>query len=441
MTNLDPRSLLMQAQQYMQQADWAQVTDSLQRLINGEGNLIATDMYQLATADRAQWLDLAMQVLEYGDFQLRWDIGKLLPAFELEAMTALLELFNDDALDPDVQWFAIRALADFPHPEVMPMLFSLIATSPQPELQQAAANALAQMGPPIISMLSHLLKQPESRSLAVQILAQIRHQDAIPLLLDLAWDTDAATRAIAIDALSAFHSPQIAQVLLGALSDHASVVRLTAVRSVGFCLSDLPDTDWLPYIQPLLYDLDLEVSRQAALTLGRLGTLAAIKTLAETLRSPHTPEPLAIDIIRALCWMEQREAVLELGQIWDETTLSESIRQAICQNLGRVEADTVRPQAVALLITWLADDPGVARSAILCQTVITALGLLGDRQAIDRLIQRLAGVEPWLRLHIVAALKQIDAPFAQAQLIQVRRSYPENRVLAQVVTEVLAEWS
>ncbi len=440
-TNLDPQSLLTQAQQQARQVDWAQVTYSLQRLVNGEGHLMATDVHQLSSTDRAQWLNLAMQVLEYGDFQLRWDIGKLLPAFELEAMTALLELLSDDALDPDVQWFVIRALADFPHPEVMPMLLSIIQTSPQPELQQAAANALAQMGAKVIPILDALLQDAESRSLAVQILAQTRHQDAIPLLLELARDQEAATRAVAIDALSAFHSPQIAQVLLSALHDYASVVRLSAIRNVGFCLADLPDIDWLPYLQPLLGDLDLEVSRQAALTLGKLGTLAAIKTLAAILRSPHTPEPLAIDVIRALCWMERQAAIVELGQIWDDVALSEPVRQVLCQNLGRIESEAVRPQAVKLLMTWLANDLAVADSAILCQTIITALGLLGDRQAVDLLVQRLAMMEPWLQLHLVTALKQIDAPLARTRLTQISRLYPQDRALAAVVAAVLAEWS
>ncbi|NJN49554.1 MAG: HEAT repeat domain-containing protein [Alkalinema sp. RL_2_19] len=267
-----------------------------------------------------------------------------------------------------------------------------------------------------------MLDCDETRAIAAQILAQMRHREAVPLLIALSRDANPTIRATAIDALSGFHAPQIAPILLGALTDHASAVRLRAVRGVGFCLNDLPNTDWLPYLEPLLSDLDLQVSRQAALTLGRLGTVGAVQALAAVLRSPHTPDQLAIDVIRALCWMERTEAMVELGQIWSTTSLSQPLRQAICQNFGQVETAAIRVQVTGLLIGWLESDADVARSFALQQAIITALGLLGDRQSVDLLIQQLAVKEPRLQLHLIASLKQIDATLAHERLVQVAAS-------------------
>lgn len=406
MPQVKERSLIRQTQQLAAQADWAQVVVALQQVCQGQARSATAALDQLPEPEQAAWLDLAMQVFEQGDFQLRWDVGKLLPHFDRAAMTALLELLRDPTIDPDVHWFAVRSLADFPDPAIMPILIETIQTTDSPELQQVAAQVLGQMGLPVLPLLKELLEQPSSRPIGVQILAQMRHPAAIGLLFDLAQDDAAATRATAIDALSGFHSPAIAQRLCEALQDKAQVVRLMAIRSVGFCLADLPDCDWLAAIQPLLHDLDPAVCRQAALTLGRLGTSGAIAALVAVLQAPLTPEPLAIDVIRSLCWMEQAAAVAALAPVW-ASTLSAPRRQAMCEHLGRIE--TPAPQAIAVdqLMLWLADDR-LAGAVNLRQAMITALGGLGDPRAIDLLIQQLPQAEPRLRLHLIAALKQID---------------------------------
>jgi HEAT repeat protein len=170
-----------------------------------------------------------------------------------------------------------------------------------------------------------------------------------------------------------------------------------------------------------------------------LGTVGAIKALAAVLRSPQTPEPLAIDVIRSLCWMEQQAAVVELGQIWSSHHLSPPLRQAICEHLGRIETPHSQAPAVTQLMDWLAVDPTVASAAPLCQAIITALGGLGDTRAIDLLIQQFAIDEPRQRLHLVAALKQIDRPLAHDRLTQVAQSTPDP-ILRQAIAQALEEW-
>jgi HEAT repeat protein len=405
-SQVEHQSLLHQTQQLAAQADWGQVTARLQALLQGDRQFNDQPFSRLSPDDRVAWLDLAIQVLEAGDFQLRWDVGKLLPRFEREAMTALLELLSDDATHPDVHWFAVRALADFPDPAIIPTLLQTIQTTDAPELHQAAAQVLAQMGAPVMPSLAVLLESPSSRAIAVQILAQMRHPTVVPMLLGVVADPDPVIRATAIEALSGYHSPTIAQVLLQALGDPDNAVRLTAVRSVGFCFNDLPDPDWLGRIQPLLHDADRAISRQTALTLGRLGSLGAIKALAAVLRSPQTPEPLAIDAIRSLCWMEQQAAILELGQLWSD--MSPTLRQILCEHLGRIETSVLQTMAVDHLMRWFSTDPLVGQWPDVSLAIVTALGSLGDPRAIAILTQSLPTAEPRLRLHLVAALKQIN---------------------------------
>jgi HEAT repeat protein len=407
-SHVEHPSILQQTQQLADQANWGQVTAHLQALLQGDRQFHDQPFSGLSPTDRAAWLDLAIQVLAAGDFQLRWDVGKLLPRFERAAMTALLELLSDEATHADVHWFAVRALADFPDPAIIPALLQTIQTTDAPELHQAAAQVLAQMGAPVMPSLAALIESPSSRSIAVQILAQMRQPEVIPMLLSVVADPDPTIRTMTIEALSGYHSPTIAQVLLQALNDPDNAVRLTAVRSVGFCFTDLPDTDWLEVIQPLLHDADRAISRQTALTLGRLGNAGAIKALATMLRSPQTPEPLAIDVIRALAWMEQRGAILELGQIWQDTPLNPTLCQTICEHLGRIETPELKMLAVDYLMRGLVPAARMAPSPSVNLVIVTALGALGDPRAIDVLTQSLPTAEPRLRLHLVAALKQLN---------------------------------
>jgi HEAT repeat protein len=412
------QSHLNQAQQSADRADWNAVLSALQELLRSEGRVKGQTIAALAHDQQQAWLDLALSVLEDGDFQQRWDVIKLLPSFTPRVVKPLLERLQDPDANPDVQWFVIRALADLAAPEILPSLIQLIQTTAQPELQQAAAQVLGQMGQPIIAALTPLLTHADTRPIVAQILAQLRHPDAIPLLQSLLQDPQPSVRATAIEALSGYHTPDVVQNLIAALQDHASPVRLSAIRSLGFCFGDhqsrddqsrdqaggdRPGPDWLGLIQPLLHDLDLEVCRQAVLTLGRFGSAEAIQVLAALVAAPHTPALLAIDVVRTLAWTEQPSAITALTRLWP--TLPGSLQQTVCQQLGRLEAPAVKRLAAQNLRDWLTPDCPEP----LAQTIVTALGEIGDPEAIGPLTTYLTQAQPRLKLHIEAALKQIRA--------------------------------
>ncbi|MFM2428999.1 MAG: hypothetical protein RLZZ511_212 [Cyanobacteriota bacterium] len=397
------RAALHQAQQRAERGDWHGVLVDLQELLRAEGRMSGKPIATLPRAHQQDWLDLALQVLESGDFQQRWDVSKVLPSFAPGVIGPLLSRLQAPDANPDVQWFVVRVLADLADPQILPNLIQLIQTTAQPELQQAAAQVIGQMGASVIPPLEPLLHAPSTRPIVAQILAQLRHPEAIPLLQSLLQDAQPSVRATAIEALSGYHTPIVAQTLIEALQDHASAVRLSAIRSIGFCFADRPDTDWLAVIKPLLHDLDLEVCRQAVLTLGRFGSPEAIQVLAQLLAGPHMPELLAMDVVRTLTWTEQPSAIAALAAHWP--SLSGSLQQTICQQFGRLEAPTVRRSAAQHLRAWLtADCPEP-----LAQTIVTALGEVGDPEAIVPLTQYLTQATPRLKLHIEAALKQIRA--------------------------------
>ena len=156
--------LLQQAQTAAHQADWALLNRSLQHLLNEDYSPSSSD------ADRfALLLDLALQSLESGDFQDRWDIAKLFPSFGVAAIAPLLDLLRDADVDSEVQWFAIRILSSFNHPSVVTALVDLLKTSIDKDLNEMAVTTLAAMGSGAIEILTQLIDQDNTRRSALKL--------------------------------------------------------------------------------------------------------------------------------------------------------------------------------------------------------------------------------------------------------------------------------
>jgi HEAT repeat protein len=416
---------------------------------------------RLVPADHApeQLLTLALETLATGDFQTRWDVAKLLPqlvraaSVPLEAAIAPLRtlLLRDDE---ELSWFVIRILGQLDHPDaladVLPVVVETLKTTHSAEVQSMAAEVLAGYGIQAIAALTELLTHDAWRLLAVRSLAQIRHADAIAPLLEVVQDADPDVRVAAIAALGSFPDPRIPPVLIHALHDLTARVRREAVVALGL-RTHLLDLDFVSLLQPLLRDFNLEVCRQAAIALGRLGTDAAADALFEVLRSPHTPLPLQIEIIRALSWVG---TATSLGYLQQGLTqcLDLQVIQEIITALGRIEIPTLQPQAAQVLMAALSSHPYVLESGEqsgeqsseqsdeLKQAIAFSLGQLQQLQALDPLIHLLAEPDARVQLHAIAALKQLDADAARARLAALATAddLPEN--LRQGIAIALAEW-
>ena len=426
--------LLQQAQTAAYQADWALLNQHLQHLLSGDYSSCSSD------ADlSALLLNLALQSLESGDFQDRWDVAKLFPSFGVAAIAPLLDLLQDQDADSETQWFAIRILSSFNYPSVVTALVDLLKTPTNEDLNEMAVTTLAAMGSGAIEILTQLLDQDNTRRLATQTLSQIRHPATVPLLINVVHDQDAQVRSTAIEALSSFHTPDITKILIQALKDPVTTVRRAAVIGLGFRTAKVTELDLVSHLRPLLLDLNLEVCKQTAIALGRLSTPAATTILFQTLQSLNTPETLAIELVRALGWVGTSDALHYLQRSLIQLPLA-SVCQEILVVLGRVDHPDQKRQATQILLDLLQQDSTFAQSTSARQAIALALGQLGDPAALNPLINLLADPHVSVRFHVISALKTLAPESACQRLEQLFQSESSGSELGRGVAIALKEW-
>jgi HEAT repeat protein len=387
--------------------------------------------------------------LEAGDFQERWDIAKLISQFGVGAIAPVLDRLANADDDWELQWHLIRVLGCINHPDAIAALIAHLS-APHSDVAQAAAIALASIGKPAIPSLVVALQTPSARSLAAQTLAQINDPAIIPAVSTVVDDADPSVRSHAIEALIGFpnetvlqqQSATIISILLAALKDPNASVRRAAVTGLGL-RSHLFDPPLLVlHIQPLLYDLNLDVCQQAAIALSRLGTEASITALSELLRSPHTPEPLIKTAIHGLVWMEIPAAIAALKPYVHqclETPDSPALAQDVITTLGQVESPDLRQSTTELLLSSLDRRPLHQWNPTVLKALAIALGRLQHPSALHPLIQLLSYPHTTVQLHAIAALKHFDTAHAQLQAIyQSPTTAPE---LNAGIAIALREWT
>ncbi|MEG5066361.1 HEAT repeat domain-containing protein [Microcoleus sp. B3-A4] len=388
-----------------------------------------------------QAVSLAIQALEWGDFQDRWEIAKVLPDLGNGAIAPLIAVLEDEDADTEPRWFAARILGKFDRPEVIQALVELVKNSDE-ELSQIAAETLGNLGQTAIESLATLLQQKDSRQFATAALAQIRRTETIAPLLSVAADSQVAVRAAAIEALSRFHDSRIPPVLVAALKDPATAVRKEAVRALGARAYLDPELDLVNLLKPLLSDIRLEVCQQAAIAIGRVKTDAAAAALFELLRSPTTPVELQTETVRALIWMETATALAYLHQalMAQFTNINFTVYQEIVTVLGRVEKPELKAVAAEILINLLKTNHPTVQEAVSKKSLALGLGKLGDMRGLDALISMLGDADSSVRLHCMAALKQLGAAEARQKLENLVKQESLEPRLKQGIAIALQEW-
>ena len=373
-----------------QQQQWSLVNQSLQQLPLESGSL--------PSDTRARAIALAVQVLLEGDFQQRWDIAKVLPKFGFGAIAPLVEILEDEDAELETRWFAGRLLSEFDDPKAIMALTNLLRQTEDEELSVMAVQALANIGSTAIEALTSLLAQETTRLLAVQALAVIRRSDIIAPLLTVVNDSSPQVRAIAVEALGSFHDPRIPPVLVQKLGDLAAAVRKEAVIALGMRSDLTTELNLVEHLQPLLYDFNLEVCRQAAIALGRLGSDRAAEALFGVFTSSATPATLKIDAVRALSWIDTMAALDYL-----QAGLESEAAQEIIVLLGRKTLPALKAKATQILINFFQS----VQSPQLKQALAMSLGELGEPQAIDTLLELTEDPQQSVRLHARAALNKL----------------------------------
>lgn len=442
-------NVLEQAQVAADRKNWPQLVQCLQQLSievhkpYSQQQLTTDKSIEQAeeTDNLEQVVSLAIKVLEWGDFQDRWDVAKILSNLGTSAIAPLISVLEDEDADTEQRWFAARILGEFDRPEVIQALATLVQNSDE-ELSQIAAETLANLGPTAVDSLATLLLQENLRLFATSALAQIRRSETIAPLLSVVKDPQVAVRTAAIEALGNFHDPRIPPVLVEALTDLATAVRKEAARSLGVRSYLDEELDLVKLLKPLLWDIRLEVCSSAAIAIGRLKTDAAAAALFELLRSATTPVSLQLEAIRALGWMENAASLdyLQQALIALFSNINSIVFQEVVTVLGRVENPELKVKAAEILSDLLATDRPAVQFVDIKKSLALGLGQLGDPRAIDALIQLLADPDNSVRLHGMAALKQLSAGGAKQQLESLIKQDNLEPALKQGIAIALQEW-
>jgi HEAT repeat protein len=398
-------------------------------------------------------LQQTLRDLKFGDFQQRWEATKILGRIGTPAIDPLIAILEDVEADPEVQWFVARILGQFDTTVVIDALVNCLqrihpaSTDDHGSVQQMIAVALGNLGQSAIVPLVHLLETDSLRLLVTSALAQIRHIDTLPALLQVADDPHPEVRTCAIEALGSFHDPRVPPVLLNALEDTHATVRKEALAALGMRRDLQGELNLVKHLQPLLWDIRAEVSQQAQIALGRLGTDEAATALFEQVQSATTPLPLKRDGVRALAWIETPVSFNYLQQIFqqaDNEDIENIDRQSLCQEivqvLGRVNQPENKGLATDILVNLLHHSQIVIQSTQIQQLIASALGQLGQSQAIEPLIQLLSTDHTGVQLHCIAALKQLNAQSAHERLTHLSRQTNLPLLMKNGIDVALSEW-
>ncbi|MEG4519593.1 MULTISPECIES: HEAT repeat domain-containing protein [unclassified Microcoleus] len=427
-------NILQKAQVAADRQNWPGLVECLQQVTVKAGKPQEQHILEQAVS-------LAIEALEWGDFQDRWEIAKVLPNLGNGAIAPLIAVLEDEDADTEPRWFAARILGKFDRPEVIQALVELVKNSDE-ELSQIAAETLGNFGPTAIESLTTLLQQEDSRHFATAALAQIRRTETIPPLLSVVADSQVAVRAAAIEALSSFHDSRIPPVLVGALKDPAIAVRKEAVRALGARAYLDAELNLVNLLKPLLSDIRLEVCQQAAIAIGRVKTDEAAAALFEVLRSPTTLVELQIETVRALSWMETATALAYLHQtlMAQFPNINSTVYQEIVTVLGRVEKPELKAVAAEILIYLLKTCHPAVQEGVSKKSLALGLGKLGDMRGLDALISMLGDADSSVRLHCMAALKQLGAAEARQKLENLVKQESLEPRLKQGIAIALQEW-
>jgi HEAT repeat protein len=379
----------------------------------------------------------ALDALRAGDFQARWDAAKQLEEYGEATMPLLLGLLQESDVDAELQWFIAKILGSLSHPEATFALGQLLERSEDEEVRSVAAQGLANLGPDAIALLSQFLKDPQHQRMALQAIVQIHRPEVVPLLLELANADSAEVRSMAFEALDQFLDPRIVDVLLVGLNDASPEVRKTAIASLAVCTSEYPLEDLVEHLIPCLTDADLGVAIQAIRALGRLGTERGAIALIQKGCEPNLDPILQKTLIQALGWMDSPVALEGLKTIWQKVVPQQPWSESILQEiLSSISSST----AAAEWILELVQSNILGLSPTLRSRAVLTLGRTGSPAILPRLIETLKDSDYTVRLHIVAALKQIDADLAHACIKQRLQEENLPPQLAEGLAIALQEW-
>jgi len=350
----------------------------------------------------------------------------------------------------------IEALGDLANTRAVEPLLAILPTA-SPQERIAIISALGQIADmravlPIIALLDD--EQPNVRRRTAVVLAQLKDWQAVEPLIATLKDNDPQmrmavanalgqlpdirslhpliatledriprVRMAAVNALGQIDDPQVTDALLKALQDDEFLVRLAAIRALG-----------MRWEMPLLWKLgstrNAKERGQAASTLGTMNDARAVRPLMATLsdKSPKVrieasialgqlKDLEAIEALRAAkddknsrVRMEVARALRQLRRARKNDALAEKQAQAKTkQSTGAKATASKKRPAKAVVVDIQPElkrlssgNPKRRRSAA------AALGDLGQKRAVEPLIEIIADESSDVRHAVVRALERLN---------------------------------
>ncbi|MEG4013670.1 MULTISPECIES: HEAT repeat domain-containing protein, partial [unclassified Microcoleus] len=226
--------------------------------------------------------------------------------------------------------------------------------------------------------------------LKVELLEEVRSDEAIPGLLKLVEDSDSDVRRSAAYALGKIGGEKAIPELLKLLEHSDSDVR----RMVADALGKIRDVQAIPGLLKLLEHSDSDVSIIAAETLGKVRDKKAIPGLLKLLEhSDYYVSIIAAETLGKIGDVQAIPGLLKLVEASDS-----SVRSSAAGALGKI-GDV---QAIPGLLKLVEDSNSYVRSS-----AAGALGKIGDVQAIPGLLKLVEHSDSSVRSSAADALGQI----------------------------------
>lgn len=217
--------------------------------------------------------------------------------------------------------------------------------SSKPEVAQAAAESLGEMGSDIVSYLTPTIKDMNSQSRFYTAVALHNFDSAVPSLVEMFKDKDVAMRVAAAEILG----------------DMGPVAK-----------------DAVPDLIAALNDEDAGVCNMVKVALGKIKDARAIKPLIDTFKQKSKRNEAATGAAEESLAQIGSDAIPALNTALKNE--APKVKEASARTLGKM--GLAAKDAVPALIEALKDeDVGVRR------TVITALGEIKDPRAVEPLIE------------------------------------------------------
>lgn len=340
--------------------------------------------------------------VQWGSFEDRWDAAKRMPLIGEPAIADLIALLQDRTLPWDTRWFAARSLGHFDTPAVVTALVETLPTA-EDDLQAAIIEALSHIGPNAIPTLNTLLFQPAYQSIAVEALTRMAHSATRAPLMTALGMTQGTTKAKVIESLGQLADLDLLPVLIQALDDQASAVRLAAIHGLILLKKQVDEVQWVSWLQRRVEDSDPAVAQRAIQALGRATHRSATQALQAILATPSTPKTLKQSTVQALAWQNTPTALAVLVQTWD--TLALDLRITALHALSCAMGTPLQEVLGHQVQRWLNALSPTPDHSLLRRNLIMLLRYMGQEAVTETLHRLRHDADAGVRLHAEAALR------------------------------------